>query len=180
MHIIAFGASTSQQSINKRFARHTLTHFQEYTHELIDLNDYAMPLFSVDLERENGYPEAAQQLLDKIATADLLVISMAEHNGNYTAAFKNTLDWCSRINGNVFQEKPLFLISTSPGRFGAQFSLGAAVTRFPRHSARILETFSLPQFEINFDEQNGITEEKLRNEYLEKIRSVKRQMNNER
>jgi hypothetical protein len=39
---------------------------------------------------------------------------MAENNGNYSA-FKNT-DWCSRISGKFFQEKPMLLMSTSDGK----------------------------------------------------------------
>jgi NAD(P)H-dependent FMN reductase len=29
---------------------------------------------------------------------------MSEHNENYSAAFKNVFDWCTRINGKVFQK----------------------------------------------------------------------------
>jgi NAD(P)H-dependent FMN reductase len=40
---------------------------------------------------------------------------MAENNGNYSAALKYA-DWCSRISGKVFQEKPMLLMSTSDGK----------------------------------------------------------------
>ena len=63
-----------------------------------------MPVFSVDKE-ENGFPKEAQNFLDKIEEADLLVISLAEHNGAYSAAFKNILDWTSRINAKSFSRK---------------------------------------------------------------------------
>jgi NAD(P)H-dependent FMN reductase len=29
---------------------------------------------------------------------------MAEHNGNYSASFKNVFDWCTRISGKVFKK----------------------------------------------------------------------------
>jgi NAD(P)H-dependent FMN reductase len=51
--------------------------------------------------------------LDKISTADVLVVSMAENNGNYSAALK--FDWCSRI-WKSFSEKPMLLMSTSDGK----------------------------------------------------------------
>lgn len=176
MKIIAFAASTSKLSINKQLVTHTLTHFPEAQTTLLDLNDFEMPVFSVDKERDNGYPEAARQFLALLASADLLIISMAEHNGNYTAAFKNTLDWCSRIEPNTFYHKPMFLMSTSPGGYGGKNSLGAAVIRFPKHTAKILETFSLPSFNTNFSHEEGILDEELKTEYLEKIASVKKAM----
>lgn len=177
MKIIAFGASTSRNSINKQLAVYAAAQFPEAQTEILDLNDYDMPLFSVDREAAHGYPQVAHALLEAIGSADLLIISMAEHNGNYTAAFKNCLDWCSRIEPNVFQEKPMFLLSTSPGGYGGKNSLQAAITRFPRHAARILETFSLPSFVANFDVHTGITDTDLRDEFQEKVSAVRQQLN---
>ena len=173
MNIIAFAASTSKHSINKQLVAHTLSHFDSDSCTLLDLYDFEMPLFSVDLEATTGHPDAAKRLLAHIASADLLIISMAEHNGSYTAAFKNIFDWCSRVEANVFQNKPLLLLSTSPGGYAGKNALDAAITRFPRHAATILETFSLPSFGTNFDVETGITNEALKAELLEKIARVK-------
>lgn len=173
MNILAFGASSSKQSINQQLA-HYAAHFFDGHVNLIDLNDFEMPLFSVDRELENGIPEAAEHFLDIIEHSDLLVISMAEHNGNYTAAFKNLFDWASRSNVQVFQNKPLFLLSTSPGGYGGGNVMQIALTRFPKHGATILGHFSLPSFGNNFD--NGITDEALQSQLEEVIRSVKDQL----
>ncbi len=115
-----------------------------------------MPLFSVDLEIEIGQHEVAKAFLAAIATADVLVISMAEHNGNYSAAFKNFFDWSSRINGKVFQDKPMLLLATSPGARGGASVLEIAKIAFPRYGATVKATFSLPSFDANFDTQKGI------------------------
>lgn len=177
MNIISFAASTSKASINKQLVAHTLTHFSEAKTTLLDLNDYELPLFSVDLEKEIGQPEAAKRFIADLAPADLIIISMAEHNGNYTAAFKNLFDWTSRIEAAIFKDKPLFLLSTSPGGYGGKNSLNAAITRFPKHGAEILETFSLPSFNDNFDAATGIKDETLRNELICKIEAVKLKLN---
>jgi NAD(P)H-dependent FMN reductase len=169
--IIAFGASTSKQSINKKLATYATSLFKNSEVEILDLNDYEMPVYSVDKEA-NGFPKEAQAFLDKIAEADLLVISMAEHNGNYTAAFKNTLDWTSRINGKIFQGKKMLLMATSPGARGGKSVLDISKDRFPRHDANVLNTFSLPSFNENFDEEKGITNDDMRNELLEIIQSI--------
>lgn len=178
MKITGLAASTSSTSINKQLVNYVLTHyFHDAVQTLLDLNDYEMPLFSVDRELESGHPEAAHRFLEDLGRADLLVISMAEHNGNYTAAFKNTFDWASRVNAKVFQNKPVLLLSTSPGGYGAKNSLNAAIARFPKHGATILATFSLPSFEQNFSPENGITDDALRTELETAIQLVKSTLN---
>jgi len=105
MKIIAFGGSNSKNSINKKLATYASSLFVNASVEILDLNDYALPLFSVDLEKEIGQPQLAKDFLDKIASADFLVVSLAENNGNYSAAFKNLFDWSSRHAKEVFQQK---------------------------------------------------------------------------
>ena len=169
--IIAFGGSSSKKSINKKLATYTANLFQDATVEILDLNDFEMPIYSVDKE-ENGFPKEAQNFLGKIEESDLLVVSLAEHNGAYTAAFKNILDWTSRINGKVFQGKKMLLMATSPGARGGQSVLDIAKDRFPRHDAHLVGTFSLPSFYENFDERNGIINSDLKNELLEIVKSI--------
>jgi NAD(P)H-dependent FMN reductase len=43
--------------------------------------------------------------LAKIESADLLVVSMAEHNGNYSTA-SNIFDWCTELM-QKFSRKPM-------------------------------------------------------------------------
>jgi len=169
--IIAFGGSSSKNSINKKLATYTAHLFQDVTVEVLDLNDFEMPVFSVDKE-ENGFPKEAQNFLDKIEKADLLVVSLAEHNGAYSAAFKNILDWTSRINGKVFQEKNMLLMATSPGARGGKSVLEMAKDRFPRHDANLVGTFSLPSFNDNFDEEKGITNKDLKKDLMEIVKSI--------
>jgi chromate reductase len=151
MKIIAFAGSPSKNSINKKLATYASSLFEKAQVEVLDLNDYEMPLFSVDKEMIIGQDPLAKAFLDKIALADFLVVSLAENNGNYSAAFKNTLDWCSRINGKIFQDKPMLLMATSPGARGGASVLEIAKNNFPRFTADIKAIFSLPSFNENFD-----------------------------
>ncbi|MBW4360101.1 NADPH-dependent FMN reductase [Flavobacterium taihuense] len=151
MKIIAFAGSPSKKSINKKLVTYAAGLFENGQVEVLDLNDYEMPLFSVDKEEVIGQHPLAKAFLEKIATADFLVVSLAENNGNYSAAFKNTLDWCSRINGKIFQDKPMLLMATSPGARGGASVLEIAKSNFPRFTADIKAVFSLPSFNDNFD-----------------------------
>nr|WP_315187265.1 NAD(P)H-dependent oxidoreductase [uncultured Flavobacterium sp.] len=155
MKIIAFGASPSKNSINKKLATYAASLFENAEVEVLDLNDFQMPIFSVDIEVTIGQHPFAKAFLDKIAGADILVVSMAENNANYSAAFKNVFDWCSRIGAKVFQDKPMLLMATSPGARGGASVLEIAKNAFPRYGAIIKATFSLPSFNDNFDVEKG-------------------------
>lgn len=164
--IIAFGASSSKTSINKQLATYTAKQFKDVEVEILDLNDYEMPLFSTDKETENGIPQLAHDFYSKLGTADLIVISFAEHNGAYTAAFKNIFDWTSRINAKTFQEKQVLLLATSPGPRGGSSVLEIAKNRFPFQGAVVKGSFSLPSIYENFDAVNGIINDEYKNQLM--------------
>ena len=89
-------------------------------------------------------------------------ISLAEHNGAYTAVFKNLLDWISVMEGKAWQQKPVLLMSTSPGPRGAIMVLRMAENYFPHMGAEITGTYSLGGFMDNFDPEKGVVnDEKL-------------------
>ena len=108
MRIIAFAASTSRKSINKMLVTYAGSLIDQAEVEVLDLNDYELGLFSEDKEQVLGRPELATDFLAKIASADALLISFSEHNGTYSAAYKNLFDWCSRVK-KVFQGKSMVL-----------------------------------------------------------------------
>ena len=170
--IIAFAGSSSKTSINKQLATFAANQFENASVEVLDLNDYEMPVFSVDKEKEQGIHSLAYDFYNKIESADLIVLSLAEHNGAYSAAFKNILDWASRINAKTFQQKPMLLLATSPGARGGSSVLDIASKRFPFQGAEVKGTFSLPTFYENFDMVNGIIDPELKNQLMEIINSI--------
>lgn len=151
MKIIAFAGSNSHNSINKKLVTYVANLFEDATVEVLDLNDYALPVFSVDLEQEIGKPQLATDFLEKLASAEMIVVSLAENNGNYSVAFKNIFDWSSRQLKDVFQQKAVLLMATSPGARGGASVLEIAKNSLPRYGANIVATFSLPGFYENFD-----------------------------
>ncbi|UOE37243.1 NADPH-dependent FMN reductase [Chryseobacterium oryzae] len=172
MKILAFAGSTSSTSINRELVKFVLKSFQENEINLIDLNDYSMPVFSVDLEKK-GFPEEAHQFLQQIEDCDVIICSLAEHNRSYAAAFKNIFDWASRINVKVFQDKPMFLMSTSPGGYGGGNVMNEAKKFFPNFGADIKETYSLPKFYENFDLESGVINPEMLQELNDKIKLFK-------
>ncbi len=150
-NILTLGASSSQSSINKKFANYAANKVDGANVNLIDLNDFEMPIYSSDREAADGIPEAAKKFKQLIKDADGIVISFAEHNGAYSAAFKNVMDWTSRVEQKLWEDKPMLLLATSPGGRGAQTVLGSAAGYFPHMGAQVIATFSLPGFFTNFE-----------------------------
>jgi NAD(P)H-dependent FMN reductase len=156
--ILAFAASNSADSINKRLASHAAHVMKSELEtpinvELLDLNDFEMPIYSPEREKEHGVPQLAQEFYARIGTADGLIISYAEHNGNFTVAYKNIFDWCSRSNQKVFQDKPQVVLSTSPGKGGGARVLSLALESAPYFGADIKGSLSVPSFSENYNKE---------------------------
>lgn len=172
MKVIAFGASSSTTSINKKLAEYVANNIPNATTKILDLNHYEMPIYSEDREKENGVPKKAVEFYDEFTGADVVVMSFAEHNGTYTSAFKNILDWATRHNREVFQNSKLILLSTSPGPSGAGTVLKQAVNSMKFFGGEdIIGSLSIPNFNENFDSQNNeLTNQELKSQ-LEEILS---------
>ncbi|MDA9067043.1 NAD(P)H-dependent oxidoreductase [Flavobacteriales bacterium] len=166
--IIALAGSNSKESINKQFAYYVSELIEGVDLIQLDLNDFEVPMYGIDEENENGMPKDAQSLTKLIQKADGIVISLAEHNGSYTAVFKNIFDWISRIEAKVFETTPVLLLSTSSGGRAGSSVMQAAMDRFPRHGATIPANFSLPSFYDNFKD-GKLVDENLLSDLKEKI-----------
>ncbi len=149
--VIAFAASSSRASINRQLVTYAGGLLRDAEVEVLDLNDFEMPLFSVDREAELGQPPAAQAFYRRIGESDGILVSFAEHNGNYSAAYKNLYDWTSRIDARVYQDKPMVLLATSPGGRGGRSVLEIALNSIPRFGGVIKASLALPKFDDYFD-----------------------------
>jgi chromate reductase len=173
MKIIAFAASSSTKSINKILVTHASSLLENVNIEILDLNDYELPMFSEDKEMEIGQPELAKQFLAKITECDAVIISFAEHNGSYSVAYKNIFDWCSRINPKVYQSKPMVLLATSPGEGGGSNVLSTAMNSMSFFDGIVKGSFSLPSFYDNYDiENNVVSNEELATKLKKEVESI--------
>ena len=167
--IVAFGASSSSNSINKKLATYAAQQVQNSNSIILDLNNFEMPIYSEDYERLNGIPKEAYDFKEIIKEADGIIISFAEHNGAYTAAFKNVFDWISRIEKVVWYNKPMFLMATSEGLKGASSVLQMAYNRISRGNPNQIPYFSLPNFSDNFNQQTGIKNKDLNKKFIDSL-----------
>ncbi|WP_263078653.1 NAD(P)H-dependent oxidoreductase [Endozoicomonas sp. Mp262] len=168
MKLLAFAASNSTHSINKQLVTYAASLLGKTCQiEVLDLNDFELPLFSEDKEKELGQPELAHSFLSKISNSDAVITSFAEHNGSYSVAYKNIFDWCSRITPKVFDSKPVILLSTSPGARGGAMVMEIATKTMPRFGAQVKASLSIPSFYENFDPEKRCLKNKDLQQQLE-------------
>lgn len=167
-NILAFAGSNSRQSINKQLAVLAGTSMADIHLTVLDLNDYELPVYSIDLEMEEGIPQHAHDFLEQIKSSNGIVLSLAEHNGAYATVFKNLFDWMSRIDGKLWSDKPMLLMATSPGGRGGSSVLDIAKNRFPYMGGNVVATFSLPNFNDHFSEV-GIKDAELDKKFMKAV-----------
>lgn len=170
MKVICFAGSLRKESFNKKYIQVASQLLKENGAEveLVELNDYPMPVFNQDIE-DKEMPEAVLNLAQKIKSASALVISSPEYNGSISSPLKNTVDWLSRVEGKILSGKKVLLLGASPGALGA--------TRGLWHSRRPFEVLGcfvhpemsgLPKAHEAFD-QKGDLKDKANLERLAKL-----------
>jgi len=156
--ILAFSASNSRASINGALVRYALGRLKQRTPDLtsrvLNLNDFEMPLYSIDRETENGIPQSAHNFFKAIGDADALLVSFAEHNGTVSVAWKNIFDWMSRIEMKVWQGKPLVLLAATPGPRAGAGVLTQQVALAPHFGADVKGHLGIGKWSESFDSDN--------------------------
>lgn len=116
--ILVFSGSNSSQSINIQVVSYAACLLQNNAPSILDLRDFESPIYSIDSEKNDGIPENIKKLHAEFQDASGFIIACPEHNGSMPAFFKNYIDWLSRIQKNIFGNKPVFLLTVSPGQYG--------------------------------------------------------------
>ena len=152
--ILCFCASNSQKSINHDLlvAACELVEGHEKTYSA--LRDIDLPLYSLDIEAEEGYPEEIQAFYELIEAHDAVIIASPEHNGATPAAFKNLIDWGSRYANTqphkLLADKPVLLLSTSPGEKGGANNLALLNKLLGYQGANIVGQYSRGSYGQHF------------------------------
>ena len=84
-----------------------------------------IPLYDADVEETEGIPQVVNDLKDRIAVADGLLMVTPENNNSIPGVFKNAIDWLSRPpedRKRIFGNIPIGLMGATPGNFGTAFS----------------------------------------------------------
>ena len=109
-------------------------------------------------------PAAVQDLRDRIAAADALLIATPEYNGSIPGQLKNAIDWASRpFPESSLRNKPAAISGVSPTAYGAMWAqtdlrrvLGIAGAR------AVGEELAVPQASEHFDDEGRLIDPDLR------------------
>lgn len=148
--ILGFSGSMSHESINHQLLSYASSLAIETEVNVIRLYDFEAPIYRKELEKEHGIPDPIKNLRALFDEADAFIISTPEYNSSLPAGLKNTLDWLSRMEGKIFQDKPVLLMAASPGGRGGQSVLGHLSVVMPFWGAKLIGSFSLPKFGEHF------------------------------
>ena len=147
--ILALAGSNHAMSINHQLVEFTASQISDMDVKVLDIRSWEIPIYSIDMDPDQT-PERISELINFIKEYDGFILSSPEHNGGTPAFLKNILDWLSRRGKSVFDRKPIFLMSTSPGPGAGATNLKYLIHSLPYQGASIAATFSLPSFNENF------------------------------
>ena len=160
--IITLCGSNSKNSINRKLLEYAITCFKSSSVIHLEVSDYPMPIYCIDIENETGFPENTHKLRNALSDADGIVIVSPEHNGGMPAVLKNAIDWMSRVadkDSPILFNKPTLLISTSPGVRGGSTNLKTMSALLPYWGASSVDSYSLVSFYDNFSDGKLSSEE---------------------
>ena len=161
-HIVGFAGSLRKKSFNGWLLRAAEAFVPlGDTLEIVSIAD--IPLYSYDVEHE-AFPESVKTMKERIVEADGLLIATPEYNNSIPGVAKNVIDWLTRPVDDadrVFENLPVAIMGTSPGRFGTALSQNAwlSVLRtlgtMPYFDGRL----AIPHAGAVFDESGTIVDE---------------------
>jgi chromate reductase len=109
-------------------------------------------------------PPAVAALRAAVASADAVLIATPEYNSSIPGALKNALDWASRpIATNVFRNKPVAVIGSSAGMFGAVWAQAELRKVLAAMGARVAEVeVAVGRSQDRFDEEGNLLDDEVR------------------
>src|SRR5262245_56493582 len=159
VRFLVFGASLRKGSLNNRLADLVATVLEENggTVDHACLAEFECPPYDADLEHDDGVPEGARKLRDRLRAADALALASPEYNASMPGILKNIIDWTGRLRPQPFNGRQTLLLSASPSMVGGNRGLWALRIPLEHLGARVYpDMFSLAQAHEAFDADGHI------------------------
>jgi chromate reductase, NAD(P)H dehydrogenase (quinone) len=122
---ITLCGSLRKDAINEVLRRHMSRKLREAGVEVtdLDLNDFEMPIFNLDIEEAGRTPDAAVRLAEMFRSYDIVFIASPEYNGGVTPLIANVVAWVSRQKPNPFKHAIFGIGGVSDGKYATIFAL---------------------------------------------------------
>lgn len=130
------------------YFQHYLTENNLATTEIIDLKQYAFPIFDATIKTLSDPSEGALDFAKRIKSADGIIIVTPEYNGGYPASLKNAID----LLYDEWNHKPVGIATVSAGPFGgSQALVSLQFTLWKMKAWTIPAMFSVPNIDKSYD-----------------------------
>jgi chromate reductase len=119
-------------------------------------------------------PAAVASLRAAVAAADAVLIATPEYNSSVPGALKNALDWASRpIATNVFRSKPVAVIGSSVGMFGAVWAQAELRKVLAAMGARVAEVeVAVGRAQGRFDAEGRLADDETREQLRDALATL--------
>ena len=120
-------------------------------------------------------PAAVAELRAAVAAADAVLLSTPEYNSSVPGALKNALDWASRpVATNVFRNKPVAVIGSSAGMFGAVWAQAELRKVLAAMGARVAEVeVAVGHATEKFDDEGLLLDDGVRRELADALTTLR-------
>jgi chromate reductase len=119
-------------------------------------------------------PPAVAALRNAVAAADAVLISTPEYNSSIPGALKNALDWASRPYAtNAFRGKPVAVIGSSAGLFGAVWAQAELRKVLAAMGARVAEVeVAVGRAQEKFDADGRLADDEARRRLADAVATL--------
>jgi chromate reductase, NAD(P)H dehydrogenase (quinone) len=119
-------------------------------------------------------PAAVAGLRAAVASADAVLVSTPEYNHSIPGALKNALDWASRpFADNAFRNKPVAVIGSSTGLFGAVWAQAEARKVLTAMGARVTDVeIAVGRAAERFDDDGRLIDDEVREQLADALTTL--------
>jgi chromate reductase len=174
MRILAISGSLRRGSHNTSLLR-AAEELLPPTDELVFWDGLgAVPPYDQDDDLEPA-PAAVAAFREAVAGADAVLIATPEYNSSVPGALKNALDWASRpLATNVFRGKPVAVIGSSAGMFGAVWAQAELRKVLAAMGARVAEVeVAVGHAGDKFDERGVLLDDAVREQLVDALATLR-------
>jgi len=163
VHVLAISGSLRRDSNNTRLLRALREEAPEGVEITIWDGLKQLPHYDADDDGVPG-PPAVDAFRRLVREADAVVFATPEYNSSIPGALKNALDWGSRpLATNAFRNKPVAVIASSAGAFGAVWAAAELRKVLGAMGARVAEVeLAVGHAHEKFDAEGRLTDDDVR------------------
>ena len=129
-----------------------------------------IPPYDADEDLAEG-PVAVEAFRELVRDVDAVVFATPEYNSSIPGALKNALDWASRpLATNAFRNKPVAVIGSSAGAFGAVWAAAELRTVLGAMGARVAEVeLAVGHAHEKLDDRGELADDEVRGQLAEAL-----------